>query len=147
MSPRTLNKTRLDTSHLAHLYWALVFVWLERQRPSLKEWQNNYWGHVFLSVKVGHLFYWSASEGMVNITTAQDTTLTVGNKNILRNIWYRVDVCFSNFSEWCKWGSYCCGWRSLSDRLVLPPVTFTCLFQNYHSDIPSGVKFLFSTHN
>lgn len=35
-----------------------------------------------MSVKVGHLFYWSASEDVVNITIAQDMIHRAG-KNIL----------------------------------------------------------------
>lgn len=96
-------------------------------------------------MKVGHLFYWSASEDIVNIMTAQDMILT-HSKNILV-----ISLRGFIFSELCKLeqGVLCCkaGPDSLSDQLVLSHMTFTCLFQNYHSDIPSGVKFLFSTHN
>lgn len=36
-----------------------------------------------MSVKVGHLFYWSASEDMVNIMTALGIILTVGGKYLM----------------------------------------------------------------
>ena len=109
-----------------------LFVWLERQRPSLKEQQNNYWGHVSLSVKVGHSFYWSCLRRLGKhrgwggrVTHSQWELKKKKPHSDEETFCSSYFVNNANKQECCAVRPYL---TLTSDLPVLHPVTFTCLF-------------------